>query len=150
MHSLDFRFLFVAMILSLSIQTTLSLVGKQFMVEKNRIANSGIIEGGWKFIKSKTVTYTECLVSCCISKYKRIWLLPHSYEWKSILIHFDVTHIFRLNAWKMTSVLDMFSKSQKKMSPLTKIAIFLMTTLTYLPIMIRQLKDGHCINASAA
>ena len=60
------------MILSLSIQTTLSLVGKQFMIEKNRKANNGIIEGGWKFITSKTVTYTECMVSSFISKYKRV------------------------------------------------------------------------------
>ena len=72
MRSLRFRYLFFAMILSLSIQTTLSLVGKQFMVEKNRIANSGIIDAGWKFITSKTVTYTECLVSSFISKYKRM------------------------------------------------------------------------------
>ena len=70
MRSLRVRFLFFAMILSLSIQTTLSLVGKQFMVEKNRIANSGIIEVGWKVITSKTVTYTECLVSSFIPKYK--------------------------------------------------------------------------------
>ena len=72
MRSLNFRCLFFAMILSLSIQTTLSLVGKQFMVEKNRKANGGIIEGGWKFITSKTVTYTECMVSSFISKYKRV------------------------------------------------------------------------------
>ena len=65
------------MILSLSIQTTLSLVGKQFMVEKNRIATSGIIEGGWKFIKSKTVTYTECLVSRLYINTK-VRKLPHS------------------------------------------------------------------------
>ena len=147
MRPLKFRFLFFAMILSLSIQTTLSLVGKQFMVEKNRIATSGIIEGGWKFITSKTVTYTECLVSCCISIYKRIWQL---YECKFILIRFHVPHIFRLNAWNMTSALDLSSKSQKKMNPSTKIAISLMTTLTYLRTMIHRLKDGLYINAHAA
>ena len=149
MRSLNVRFLFFAMILSLSIQTTLSLVGKQFMVEKNRKANGGIIEGGWKFITSKTVTYTECMVSSFISKYKRVTITSFmilKYNENSCWFICN----FRLNAWNMTSAWDMSSKSLKKMSPSTKIAISLMTTPIYLRTMIHQPKDGHCINAHAA
>ena len=64
MHHLGKAIVFALVILSLSIQISDSLYPKQFLVEENRRGINGMIESGsWKLIRSKGVSYTQCLVS---------------------------------------------------------------------------------------
>ena len=64
MHHLGKAIVLASVILFLSIQITESLYPKQFLVEENRRGINGMIEkGSWKLIRSKGVSYTQCLVS---------------------------------------------------------------------------------------
>ena len=69
MYNLGKAMVLASVILSLSIQITESLYPKQFLVEENRRGINGMLESGsWKLIRSKGVSYTQCLVS--ILKYR--------------------------------------------------------------------------------
>ena len=64
MYHLGNTMVLASVILSLSIQITESLYPKQFLVEENRRGINGMLESGsWKLIRSKGVSYTQCLVS---------------------------------------------------------------------------------------
>ena len=68
MHHLVKAMVLASVTLSLSIKITESLVPKQFLIEENRRGINGMLEkGSWKLIRSKGVSYTQCLVSIVTS-----------------------------------------------------------------------------------
>ena len=64
MYPQGYTALYFAILLSMTIQTSESLISRQYEVYQNKRANHGMLEGdNWKFITSKGVSFSECSVS---------------------------------------------------------------------------------------